>query len=301
MIARRVRSRIRQRVSGVSTRHLLHPLVLTIIVSAMLGGASGDLIATAGSGDRVTIGNTGGTLSGVVQAGGAVIVIGGGNARTDLADLVGRSTVPWRHRIDLLIVPGWDDQQSIGALGLMERGGVAEIVIAGQPGDTPVWNALQQAAAREGIPVTVVSGRNVIDIAPGVVLELEAGEPSTGATDEFAVAALRYHQSTLTFVDASKAGLQAMTANNISLDQSHILAAVRPLTSVFPHAEVLFQARATAGSDLSAQVSPFAGEIRSGQHVTVRLTKSELRLPLAAVTGYGTGAFSSTPPSAASP
>lgn len=295
MIARRVQEQIRRRTFGRSSHRHFHPLLITIIASVLLGGVSGELIAGASDGDRVIVGNTGGTLSGVIVAGGRMIVIGGGNARSDLADLVGRSTVPWRYHIDLLIIPGWDDHQPIGALGVIERGGVAEIVIAGQPDDTPVWIAVQQAAANNGIPVTIVNGHDIVNVAPEVILDLWSGPPTTGATYEFAVVSLRYHESLLAFVDASKNGLQAMMTSGVSLDRSHVLVAMRPLIGVSPATSVLLQPRAGVASDVPTRFAPFTGEVRSGRQVTVRLNDHEMRLPLAAVTGYGAGTAAPSP------
>ena len=75
-------------------RQLTRPITLTIIVATVFGASAGQIFAKAGDGNRVVVGNTGGTLSSVIQLNNSLIVFGGGNARTDLADLVGVQRYP---------------------------------------------------------------------------------------------------------------------------------------------------------------------------------------------------------------
>ncbi len=262
----------------------LKPLVLTLFIAAVVGGVSGEFIASASAADRVVVGNTGGTLSGVIQVDGRLVVIGGGNARTDLADLVGRSTVPWHRRVDLLIVPGWDDQQAIGALGLIERGSVTELVIAGQPATNAVWNALQQTAARGAVPVTVVNGHDRIVLASDVQLDIVSDQPSTVATAPYALMSLHYHQSMLTFVDASKAGVTALNSSGITVERTHVLVTMRPLASVLAQTDVVLQPKASVVADVASSYASYLGEVGTGQRVEIKLSQHELRLPLNAVT-----------------
>ena len=299
MIARRADTLARFLGTHVSARQILHnPLFITVFAATLLGTFSGLLLARAGSDDRVVVGNTGGTLSGVVQVNGTIIVVGGGNARTDLADLVGRSTLPWHRHIAVLIIPGWDNQQPIGALGLIERGGVAQVVILGQPADNPAWIALEQAAAHDGIPVAVASGHNRIRVTDDIQVDLLADEPNAGVTAEFTTVSLLYHQSTLTFIDASTDGINAMTARNIAIDRSHVLAEMRPLATLPSLTDVVLQTSARVGSELSAPAGAYFGEIKSGQRISIRLTERELRLPFDALNGTGpatSSKFNSTP------
>ncbi len=299
MIARRAETLVRFLGTHLSVRRILrNPLFITIVASILLGTFSGLLLARSGSGDHVVVGNTGGTLSGVVQVNGTTIVVGGGNARTDLADLVGRSTLPWQRHIAVLIIPGWDSQQPIGALGLIERGGVAQVVILGQPADNPAWNALEQAAAHDGIPVTVASGHNRIRVSDEIQVDLLADEPNAGVTAEFTTVSLLYHHSMLTFIDASTDGIRAMNARNIAIDRSHVLAEMRPLATLPSPTDVLLQTSARTGSELSAPTAAYVGEIKSGQRISIRLAESELRFPFDALRGTGpatSGRFSSSP------
>jgi hypothetical protein len=298
--ARRIAALVRNWTTGVPARRIVfHPLLLTVIAAALIGASGGELVARAGNGDRVAVGNTGGTLSGVIQVDDALIVVGGGNARTDLADLVGRSTVPWHRKIDLLVVPGWDDQQPIGALGLLERGEVVQVVIAGQPADKPVWTALEQQAARDGIPVSIVTGDNTVKVSPHVELEIRAGQPTAAETDPFSVVALLYHASRITFIDASADGIRSMTANNVTLDRTHVLVAIRPATTLQLQSDILLQPRAVSKSDVSDYQASFTGEVRSGHNITIRLKPHEIRLPLDTVTGVSTNTSATPQPTAA--
>ncbi|MGA7670518.1 MAG: hypothetical protein WBW04_08850 [Nitrolancea sp.] len=281
MMVRQVLFEIRRIILALPNRQLLsHPLVITILVASLVGVTSGEVVASSGGADRVVIGNTGGTLSIVIRANGSLIVIGGGNARTDLADLVGRSTVPWRRHINLLIVPGWDDQQAIGALGLVERGGVKQLIILGTPPNSAVSRALQQAVAERGIPLSVVTGHNAVDLAHGVSLEVEAGQPSVDAAPEYAVFVLHYGDSTITFVDATNDGLKAMGGDGVSVERTHILVDMRSLAGLSVSASVLLEPRANSAAALAESPASYLGEIKSGQRVTIRLSQHELRLPL---------------------
>ena len=281
MIVRRVLSEIRRIIRALPIRHLLtNPLVITILVASLVGVTSGEVVAGSGGADRVVIGNTGGTLSAVIQVNGSLVVIGGGNARTDLADLVGRSTVPWRRHINLLIVPGWDDQQAIGALGLVERGGVKQLVILGTPPDSAVSRALQQAAAERGIPLSVVTGHNAVDLAHGDSLELEAGQPSANTAPEYAVFVVHYGDSSITFVDATNDGLKAMIGDGVNVERTHVLVEMRSLAGLSVSADVLLEPRANSAAALAESPALYLGEIKSGQRVTIRLSQHELRLPL---------------------
>ncbi len=281
MTGRRAYSAIRRWMTGFEVRRFLaSPLLITIVVAALVGVTSGEVLAGAGSSDRVVVGNTGGTLSAVIQVNGALIVVGGGNARTDLADLVGRSTVPWRRHVNLLVVPGWDDQQAIGALGLIERGGVREVVVVGTPTGSAVSRALQQSAAERGIPLSVITGHNSVQIATGVSLDLVAGQPSSGPTAEYVIGDLHYFDCSITIVDASKDGMKSMIGDKVTIERTHLLVEMRTLPSFQSQTDVILQPRAETGVALTDSAASYVGEIKGGQRMTVRLSQHELRLPL---------------------
>lgn len=289
---RRLVLRLRERLRGVTPRGvLLSPLFFVVVLAVLVGGIAGEVITRAGRSDEVVVGNTGGSLSAFIRADGATIVVGGGNARTDLADLVGRSTVPWRRHIDLLIIPGWDDQQPIGALGLIERGGVAQVVIAGQPDSKPAWNVLLQAAANDGIPVNVVNGQNTVKVSDNVYFDLQADEPTTSATAQYTIVSLHYRQSLVSMVDVSTDGVKTLNQNGITIGRAHVLVEMRSAPTLATQDDVLLKPSASTGSQLGGTASAYSAEIRGGQRITIRLSPTQLRMPLDAFT-----ATSSTPP-----
>lgn len=276
------------RLHGATARGvLLSPLFFVVVLAVIVGGTAGEVIARSGTSDEVVVGNTGGTLSAFIRMEGATIVVGGGNARTDLADLVGRSTVPWRRRIDLLVVPGWDDQQPIGALGLIERGGVAQVVIVGQPDNKPTWNALLQAAANHGIPVNVVNGQNTANISDDVHLDVRADEPTASPTAQWAIISLHYHKSLVSLVDISADGVQTLNRSGITLDRAHVLVEMRSAPTLMTQDDVLLRPSASTGSQLGGVAAAYSAEIRGGQRIAIHLSPSQLRMPLAALTTTG--------------
>ncbi len=285
MIARRVTQFVRDHLSFVPARHILRsPITITILVGVLLGLTGGIVAAGAGRSDQVVVGNTGGTLSGVIQVGGATIVVGGGNARSDLADLVGRATLPWNRHIDLMIIPGWDNQQPLGVLGLIERGGIDQILVAGQPASNPTWVAMQAAAASSAIPVNVFTGHQSVTVAPDISIDLFAGPPTSGATLEYAAITLRFHQTLLTFVDASSAGATSLGSLADPSPHAQVLVAMRALAAFPSDSDVVLQPQAAKSSDLSTLNAAYLGEIRTGQHLKIRLKPDEVRLPLSTLT-----------------
>lgn len=277
---------IRDWLADLPARHpSVLPVIAAILIGALVGAGSGDWVARAESGDQIVVGNTGTTLSSVIRVGGSIVVIGGGSTRTGLADLVGRSTVPWNRHVDLLILPGWDDQQSIGALGLLQRGGVRRLVVVGQPGTTAVWTALEQEAARDTIPLDVVSGENDVAISPDVELDLAGDQTGTSETAQFFLASLHYHDSMLSFIDASKDGVKAMSAANASVVRAHLLIAMRPPATLQAREDVLLQPTEASAGDVTPENTSYAGEIRQGAHLVIHLRPEEIRLPLADVKG----------------
>ena len=287
---RRAWSRVRIQITPRWLLRLLtRPITLTIVVAVLLGASAGQIFAKSGDGTRVVVGNTGGTLSSVIQLNDTLIVFGGGNARTDLADLVGRSTLPWRRHIDLLIVPGWDDQQALGALGLLERGDVAQIVLLGQPSTATVWSVFYQSASSHAVPVTVATGMNRVAIGPNIDLQLIAAAPSSGASDEYALMTLHFHDVNFSFLDASKAGMSAMSAANVQPERTHGIALSRPVAGLSTKSVLLMRPPANRAADISDEAVTYSGEIGAGQHVAIRLSDDSLSLNLISVQLNGPG------------
>jgi hypothetical protein len=274
---------------------LIRPTTLTILVAALLGAGSGQLLANAGDNDEVIIGNTGGTLSSIIRVDNALIVFGGGNARSDLADLLGRATLPWRRQVDLLIIPGWDDQQAIGALGLLDRQDVKQIVILGQPSTETVWTVLYQKASSRAIPVNVASNRSHVDIAPDVRLELAAGDPLSSQPPAFALLTLRFHAVQLAFLDVSKDAIEALNSAGLRPARAHALVLTRAATGLTTASTLRIQSPATRTSDFDLASSNYQRELGSGERMTIGLAPNELRLELDGIQRSGGATPAATP------
>lgn len=281
---------IRSRTIPRSVLHIIvRPLTLTIIAALLLGATTGEIFAHAGEGNRVVVGNTGGTLSSVIQLDNRLIVFGGGNARTDLADLFGRSTLPWRRHIDLLIVPGWDSQQALGAIGLLEHANVTQIIIVGQPSTETVWNVLLQSASSHAVPVTVTSGKNRIALGPDAEIQLFTSPTTATATSEYALMTLQYDQVQLAFLDASNAGLTALSASDADFSRTHLLVLTRPFYPQTISSVLEMQPPAEKAAEVGEVTATYSREVRAGQHVGVQFASDELRLSLESLQLVGAG------------
>lgn len=268
-------------------RILVRPTTLTIIVAVLLGATAGQLLASTGENDQVVVGNTGGTLSSIIRLDNALIVFGGGNARSDLADLLGRSTLPWKRKVDLLILPGWDSQQAIGALGLLERQNVKQIVILGQPSTETVWTVLYQKASSRAIPVNVTNNRSRIEIGSSVRLELTASDPLSSESPEFALLTLHFHAVQISFLDASKDGIGALKSADAMPLRTHALVLSRAATNLATTSSLRVQPSAARSGDFELPSSNYQRELGSGERITVDLAFDELRLDLDAVRPSG--------------
>jgi hypothetical protein len=276
--------RFRRNAKGRSPwRILIRRTTLTITVAVLLGATAGQLLVSAGDNDQIVVGNTGGTLSSIIRVDNALIVFGGGNARSDLADLLGRSTLPWKRQVDLLVIPGWDSQQALGALGLLERQDVKQIVILGQPSTETVWTVLYQRASSRAIPVNVASNRSRIDIDSDVHLELTASDTLSSDSAEFALLTLQFHAVQLSFLDASKDGIDVLKSAGAMPIRTHALVLSRAATNLATRSTLRVQPSVARSDDFDLASSNYQRELDSGERITVDLAPNELRLSLDAV------------------
>jgi hypothetical protein len=255
-------------------------LLAAVVSLALLGGLLGGLgISRLDQGDQIVVGNTAGTLSAVMRLGGRLIVVGGGDSRTDLSDLVGRSTLPWSRRIDLLIVPGWDSQQVVGALGLIESGDVRELAILGTPSGHPDWSLLLQSAAQRDIVVSQIAGERAISLDDGISLDLLA--PSQDVSDlPAALVRLRYHGNEVTLADiASTADRKSLAGWDALPTQTNLLVATRPLAPSLISSPVVLRPQARQSSEIDALAPSYVADLAPGTHFSIALHGSQFRLP----------------------
>jgi hypothetical protein len=276
---------------------LVRPITLTVISAILLGATAGQLLAGAGDNDQIVVGNTGGTLSSIIRVDQTLIVFGGGNARSDLADLLGRSTLPWKRNGDLLVIPGWDNEQAVGALGLLERQDVEQIVILGQPSTATVWTVLYQTASSHAVPVNVASNQSRVEIGPGASLVLTAADPLSRESTEFALLTLQYHALRVSFLDASNDGIAALDDGNSVPARTHALVFSRAANGLATTAALRLQPTSAKSDDFDIASSSYQRELGRGERITIGVGPDQLRLNLDTVKRSGGATPQATPAS----
>ena len=252
-------------------------LLAGVIALALVGGLFGGLaVGRLDDGDRIMVGNTAGTLSVVIRIDGRLVVVGGGDDRGDLRDLVGRATLPWARRVDLLVVPGWDSEQVVGALGLIEGGDVRSMTILGATSAHPGWALLEQAAGQRDIAVSHLIAEQQLALADGVSLQLQA--PPTTDT-RAALVRLDYHGNEITLADIGTSGGETRADWDVLPLRTNLLIAARPVDPDLISAEVVLQPAARQRSELPPLAPGYVGELRPGERLAIRLSGDQVRLP----------------------
>lgn len=279
-------NRLRGRVSAIAGRlapRLTPRLIIPIglLLAVLVGLAFGRVMAGLGTDDRLVIGNTAGTLSALLQVHDTRIAIGGGDSYADFTDLVDRSTLPWKRRIDLLVVPGWDSRNAAGALGLVERGPVGGIAVIGTKGSAPEWGNMEETARRSGATVRYLAGEHRLTLTDGVSLTFEAAG-STGRTDAGAATiTLDYHGAKIVMVDAAASNDTLWKQIAERGDTTRILVSLRsPSGPAGQGAQVAIQPSARRSSDLTNAGAQFTSDLDSGSRLTIRLNPGEIRIPM---------------------
>lgn len=268
-------------------RSPLARLAGVVALAALVGALLGEAALAAGPGDRVVIGRTGDTLSVLVDAAGARIVIGGGNSRADLADLVGRSTLPWDRQVDLLVVPAWDERHVAGALGLVERGDVHGVAVLGLEDRGAAWTALQRAADETGTRVRYLDGRQALHAAPGLDLDFDVGAgdgPRAGLTAGVTFGGVR-----VAVIDAPAGARARWPSGPTRQERARVLVSLRALPEGGASGTLLaVRPAGERSSQLVAAGASYVAEVARGRRLTLRLGPDGVRLPLGAVTPAAT-------------
>jgi hypothetical protein len=254
-------------------------LAATVVLALVIGLVGGLWLARLGEGDQIVVGNTAGTLSAVIRVSGELIVVGGGNSSTDLSDLVGRATLPWSRRVDLLVVPGWDSPQAVGALGLIEADQVRSLAILGAVGNHPTWSLLQQSADQHDIPTSWPSGAQQVRLAGDVELDLLAPRQDTPAIPA-ALVRLRYHGIEITLADvAGSVDRKSLAGWDVLPAQTSLLIASRPLAPNLISSQVVLRPLAQQAAEVEPLAPSYVGELAPGQRLTIGLKGGTIRLP----------------------
>ncbi len=250
-------------------------LVLTVIVGLVAGRA----MAGLGSGDRLVIGNTAGTLSAVLQVHDTRIAIGGGNSYADLTDFVDRSTLPWKRRIGLLVIPGWDGRHLAGALGLVERGPVDGIAVIGTRGSEQEWAIMEESARHTGAGVRYLAGEHRLTIDDGVTLTFDAAAPGDQTDPGAATITLNYHGAKIVFVDATTSNQKIWNAVRDDVGSQILVSLRSPADLAGKGARVAIRPVARRSSDLAVSGAEYTGDLVTGSRLTIRLRPGEVRIP----------------------
>ncbi|MDI3341922.1 MAG: hypothetical protein QJR03_15465 [Sphaerobacter sp.] len=250
-------------------------LVSVLLLALGIGLGLGWAAARLGQGDHLSVGNTGGSLSTLIRVSGKTIVVGGSASVDDLAEFVDRTTLPWQRHIHLLVVPA-DDELAMGALALVERGGVGAVAVLGLPGNDPVWTRLERAASDHGIEHRYLTGAHRVPLSDGSDLLLAAPAPDDARGG--ARALLRHGQVRVRIAgpgaspddhgvtgEPATALIQVLAVD--AAPQSPVPVVVRP------HAE---RAGTLAPDPPAAR---FVTEIARGDRISISLERDTLRLP----------------------
>jgi competence protein ComEC len=108
----------------------------------------------------------------VQTTGGASILIDGGPDDSVLRELSAK--LPWwRRSIDLVVATHPDMDHITGLISVVERYHVGRVLQSPVEGETPVWDELQAALQREGVPITLaLRGQRVVLDKSGAYLEV---------------------------------------------------------------------------------------------------------------------------------
>lgn len=246
------------------------PVGFVVALGLLVGLFVGTATARYEPDDQIIVGNTSGTLSALLVVDGHTIVIGGGDSRSGLADLVGRSTLPWQRHIDLLIVPAADDAHLAGALGLVERGAVSGLVLLGFSEDSAALAMLEREADRAKVSVRYVDNPHYLTLDDGVEVRLQADQPAS--------VEIRYHQARIVLIDSTSTQVTGNSTDPVP--NAHVVISMRQGRQGLPGASLLVQPYAERSRALQASDAIYRLELERGERCTLRLHAESIRTPL---------------------
>lgn len=255
-------------------------LWLLMPASLVVGVGLGWFMSSLDDGNRIVIGNSGKTLSAVIQDDGALVVIGGGTSRTDLADIVDRSTLPWHRQVDLLIL-GTNGDQALGALGLIQRGGVSTVLVAGIPESEPVWDLVDHEAARHHVNVKYVDRAMRVQVTKKLTIDSVPVDPNSNKESTATLVRLRAGLLRFTWISGLSTDSRLTPGDPLYDLRSNVLidadGGTIPTLSINP--ELSIQPGATRAGSVRTIPSRFTATLDSGDQLQLRFSENELRLP----------------------
>jgi hypothetical protein len=252
-------------------------LLISVFCGVFLAGA----VLRYEPAQQISIGNTAGSLSVLVELSEARLLVGAGPSRAHAADLIGRTTRPWDRQIDLLVLPGWDDQHVAGAMGLLERRSVSGIAILGLPDEHPTWTLLERDAEQRDVPIVYVDrpATLAIDSSTEIAFSGISGE-SSGAWVR-----IQHEGKLIDIVDSDKALTALPVQFAIDAQNNHVVISTRdqmipatltPEVAIVP--EPFWQ------SDFTDFQSDYRVTVDRNQHIQLSIQSDEIRIPLEKVT-----------------
>jgi hypothetical protein len=257
-----------------------HHLAVLLVGAASVGAILAGIASQIEPDNRITIGNTGGTLSVLVELQDTRVLVGAGPSRSHAADLIGRSTRPWDREIDLLIIPGWDDRHAPGAIGLLERESIDGIAVVGLPGDEPSWTLLEREAEQRGVAIAYLDRPSNLDLDDEVHFAFSGlAEGSEGAWVR-----LEHRGKRIDIVDTDDVDSAAPDPRSFERRNDHLLINVRGQNSpreLSP--DVLVIPEPFWQRDFAEIDSPYFVSLARNEQLRIHLSDNEIRLPLDAV------------------
>jgi hypothetical protein len=257
-------------------RELISITLISIAAAVILAG----LVNRIQPDERVVVGNTGGTLTTLIELQEARILVGAGPSRSHSADLLGRTTRPWDRDIELLILPGWDDHHVSGALGLLERRTVNGIAIVGLPGAEPLWTILEREAESRGVELTYIDRASQLKVSSTSALLIS---PIDGI-DDGAWVRLDHQGKRIDVLDTGNVDLARPDRSSMQPGGEHVIVNTRGHRS--PGAmkpPLLMTPRPYWQSDFAEISADKWAPVDRNEHVTLTLEADQIRLPLESV------------------
>jgi hypothetical protein len=229
--------------------------------------------------DRIVVGNTGGTLSSLIEVDQERILIGAGPSRSHAADLIGRTTRPWDREVDLLILPGWDDHHVAGAIGLIERRAVHAIAVVGLPGEEVSWTILEREARDHDVPITFISRPSTLDLSGNSELVVTLADDDGGSWIR-----LIHKGKQIDFIDSDSPERSAPDRSVLSTKSDHILVNLRGFREPHQtHPIVLVSPSPHWQYDFEEIQASFHVAVDRNEHVEITAHPRQIRVPMSMV------------------
>jgi hypothetical protein len=246
-----------------------------------LAGILAAAISAIETKDRIVAGNTGGSISVLLELEDSRVLIGAGPSRSHAANLVGGITRPWDREIDLLLLPGWDDHHAAGAIGLLERRSVNSIAVVGLPGEEPVWTHLERDAQLSDVSIRYLDRTHRLDLGDNSSLLLSSAvSGSNGSWFQ-----LEHLGIQIDIIDAQDAEPARPDPRAFRNTNDHVVINMRePQTPGNLSPELLVSPSAFWHGDFNELESTYWTGVDRNDHVVLEIAEKQASIPLDSVT-----------------